>query len=1179
METFKNVPFEHCNQWSGMRKFFLSCVLCCMSAGVSAETSSVSMNVSNQTVKEALETLQQESGYSFSLEAGHVDMEKTVSFHAEGKSVEQVLELILQGQPVHYIIEDKQIRIIEQNAQPDDLKKIKGQVFDKNEGFPLMGCLVRVKGKKAATITDRDGNYEISVGKNDILEFSYLGYSTREIRARSKEVARVFLEDDLMMMKDVVVTGYQTLKKFNVTGSFGTIDNEEISLRSSVGLEGVLEGAVPGLTVFGNTLRIRGGASLGSVDREDPRKNVGNDPLIIVDDFEVEELPENMDMVENITVLKDAAATAIWGSRAANGVIVITTKKGKLGAPRISYSNNFKVSAKPDFSDLNRATSEQIVDFDRATFMGGYVAMMGGFGYQGSGYSLSQSILNDYLPPFGESIDPSVLPEMDARLNALAKMSNQKQIEDYLLRNSFKQQHLLSVSGGNDKFNYYMSGSYIGGHSEYVGDKNNSFNINSRTSYKLLPFMTLRSDISAIFDENDNGYTGLVSDVYNLYPFQMLVDENGNRVSDYTQFSKMDADRLTRDYGYLSFGKNLLDEIDMANNMTRNVDYKVRLGLDFKIIDGLGISADYQYERYSSTTRNLMSQNSYDVRHLINTHTVIGDEGLTYRLPKGDILNQYNSDVNAWIFKAGANLNRNFGEENQHYVNAVAGFEMRHRHNTTESYRKLGYDDQLLTWTAFDAVDLATNPTSTGWGTSMTYDASYYDKFGDVLNREVSYFLSGVYTYDNRYTASASMRVDESNLFGVSDKYRRNPIWAVGANWNIKNEKFFNCDAVSALLLRTSLGLTGNFDRSGLTTPVMVGRYYSNSVIDGGGYMRIATPPNPLLRWERTRSFNVSADLGLFDRVYATLTYYHNNSFDLLGEKQLDPTVGYTDQRINAADMTNNGVELELNADLIRMKDFTWNLGFIYSYNKNKITRNDIYDASPVINRTMGITNFVEGYAREGLWSYRWAGLDEKGMPQVYKADGTKVSDPNQVELADLEFSGTYQPKHSGSLTTGFRYKGFRADFLFTYNFGHVFRVEYPDMNPFATSPAMNKMIGDRWRNPGDEAKTDIPAILPDVNDFWEYYDALDKFTKYSSNSIRKGDMIRWRELLLNYELPKQWLKKTPIHRLSITAQLNNICLWTANKDGYDPEAISPVHGTYSLTEPFSFTCGLKVDF
>lgn len=194
-----------------------------------------------------------------------------------------------------------------------------GKVCDSKDGSSLIGCTVRVKGKKAATITDANGNYSITANPGDILIISYIGYETIEVPAGSKKASNIFMVDNNVIMDDIVVTGYQTLKKFNVTGSVNTINNEKISLRSSTGLNGLLEGVVPGLNVYNDNFRIRGGASMNS----------GNDPLFIVDDFEVEKLPENMDMVESITILKDAAATAIWGSRAANGVIVITTKKEK----------------------------------------------------------------------------------------------------------------------------------------------------------------------------------------------------------------------------------------------------------------------------------------------------------------------------------------------------------------------------------------------------------------------------------------------------------------------------------------------------------------------------------------------------------------------------------------------------------------------------------------------------------------------------------------------------------------------------------------------------------------------------------------------------------------------------------------------------------------------------------
>lgn len=1159
------------NPKKNAKKLLLSSALCLLFASYGyAQHKNVTLNLQDVTLKEAIEKLKKESGYSVWLNSKDVQLDKKVSVEVKDKDISQALEQMLNGMGLTYSIENKTIRI-RPKGQTDGKRILKGKVVDKKDKQPLIGCTVRVVGSDTGTVTDMDGAYTLAVRPGDRLQVSYIGYDTEEVRVpQHKETLNIYLTDSNVALNDVVVTGYQTLKKFNVTGAVNTINQEAIDLRGSVGLNGLLEGAVPGLTVYNNQLRIRGGASL----------EAGNDPLIIVDDFEVEKLPENMDVVESITVLKDAAATAIWGSRAANGVIVIKTKQGRAGDFRISYSGNFEVAAQPDFDDLHRAGSQTIVDYDREVFMKDFLydAIMD----TENGYSLSYEILKEYAPTGMQTvadIPAEKLAEMNTRLDALARQNNRKQLEDYLLRNAFKQQHQISIEGGSEKVNYFLSGSFVGGNSSYEGDLDREFNINSRMSYKLNSFLTLRTDINATFTNNNNGYTSLASDIYNMYPFQMLVDEAGNRIYDYSStFSHAYSDQMVEDYGYYHLGKNLLDELDLANNHTKGIDYKVRLGADFKIIDGLSISADYQYEKNEVTTRNVTSRDSYEGRYQIDYMAAPDDNNqLVYHLPVGDIIDQDQATTEAWILKLGANLNRSFGANKEHYVNATAGFEMRSRHAMTDVWRKLGYDDEILSWQPFDEATLEEDGIEWWNGSQHYYYGSSYNNFGDVLNKEISYFLSAVYTYDNRYTVSASMRTDESNLFGVDEKHRRNPIWAVGANWNIKNEKFFHCDAITDLLVRLSWGLTGNFDRSGLTTPVMVGR--RSYVPAVGDYVtRLSTPPNPKLRWERNRSVNLSVDLGLWDRVHTTFTYYNNHASDLLGRQQLDPTTGYDEATINAADMTNNGFEVQLNADLIRTPDFTWNMGWVFGYNKNKITHNDIVETTAYLNRVTRMTEFVEGYAREALWSYRWAGLDENGEPQVYKADGTKTRFIEELTEEDLEYSGTYLPKYSGSLSTGFRYKNFQANVLFTYNYGHVFRVEYPGMNPYATSPDMSELVANRWKEPGDEAHTDIPCI---PNGQMALFEAQyrDYTAKYSSNSIRSGNMVRLREILLNYELPQSFLKKTPIKRMSLTAQFSNVWLWTANKEGYDPEAVDPVNGTFSLPDPFSFTAGIKLDF
>lgn len=1123
------------------------------------------MPVKEQTVGAALDYVKTRMGYSIWYNVNVVNLDRKVSVDYSSNDINKIMAAILKGQNLDCEIKGKTIAISRRHN--GGRHRITGKVISSDDGEPLIGCGVKVKGKNTVAVTDIDGNYSIDADMGDEITFSYLQYTPVTKRVGDSHTINVRMMSAAVGLDDVVVTGYQTMKKYNMTGAVNVISEKEIDLRSTNSLESILEGAVPGLTVYNDEYRIRGGASL----------RAGTAPLFIVDNFEVEQMPENMDQIETISVLKDAAATAIWGSRAANGVIVITTKKGKMQSPKISYSGNLRVSVKPDLADLHRVNAEQLIGYDRAAFLGGYY-FPGFFDYSKSGYSLSQEIMKDYLVDDISMLTDEQLAEMDARMAKLARIDNSKQIKDNLLRSAMKQSHMVSVSGGGDKINYFLSGSYTGSHSAYKsGDQNNLFEINSRLSYKLHDKVTLRSNIYATFTDNDNGYTSLSSDVYNLYPYQMLTGDNGERIYDYTGFNKMYSDTMVNDYGYYHEGKNLMEEVELADNTTKSTDYKIGVGADYRVMTGLTLSADYQYEKLQTTAKNITNRNSFGGRDLINSMAVPDNKGaLTHYLPDGDILDhsQYNTD--AWVMKLGANLNRNFGANDEHYVNAVAGFEMRSRHTYSERYRKLGYDTQTLSWQPIDQVALQ-NGVEWWNGDTNRYYANSYDGFGDVENKELSYFLSATYTYDNRYTASASLRIDESNLFGASHKFRRNPIWALGASWNIKNENFFNVEPVTTLLLRASLGLTGNFDRSGSTTPVMVGRKtYLPAINDY--VVRLTTPPNEKLRWERNRVVNLSLDFGLFNRLNGTLTYYNSYCYDLLGSTLIDPTNGYKEATINAADMRNHGWEIELSGDVLKSKDVSWNMRWVFSYNKNKITKNNISESTPYLNRVTGLTRFVEGYAREAMWSYRWAGLDEKGEPMVYDKEGNKTYDVATLDADDLVYSGTYQPKYNGSLTSSWRYRNFTLSMMFTYNFGHVFRAEYPDMDAYSSSPSLSDKIAERWQKPGDENFTDV-ACIPNMMDLWANTNYRSYACMYSSNSIRKGDMIRLREILLNYEFPRALLRNTFIKRLSLTAQLNNVWLWTANKEGYDPEALNPVNGKMSLPQPFSFTGGIKIDF
>lgn len=1130
-----------------------------------AQGKRISIEMTEKPMREFLEQVERLSGYNFFYNAQLINLNYNITISKKGMDIRDLMNEVFRNSDIEYKIVDRQILLspkIKEGVQTalskadpskggaqGQVRTVRGKVTDDLD-LPLMECAVMLEGTTHGTYTDVNGEYEINVyGGNPVLCFSFVGMKTNKINVtQTRHNVKMTLAAHAL--NQTIVTGYQKIKKFNSTGSVAVLSNEQIDMRSSSSLERVLEGSVPGLTVYRGDYRIRGGSSL----------NAGTKPLFIVDDMEVESLPLNMDLVENITVLKDAAASAIWGSRAANGVIVITTKRGKPGDYRINYSSNYKFAAMPNYDDLYRASSAEQIAYEKEAL--NKDMYFDGLWEGRSGYSQSLGYIRDYLK------DKITEGQMNQGLDALSKLSNKKQIEEHLLRNSFNQNHLLSISGATDKVNYYLSGSYNGGHSSYVGDRQESATINSRTSYNLAKFLTLRADIYATFGTNNNGYSSMASEISSLNPYQMVKDTSGNLIYDYSYFNKEASDYF-QSVGLYNNGLNILNEANLASNITNTTSYKVRVGSDFTILEGLSASVDFQKERMNSETKNLRSRFSNSIANEINRLTTIGANNvLTYNLPNGDVLDLNSVDTDAWTLKGVLTLNRRFGADKKHYVNAVAGMEARKRVTMTERRRKLGYDDQLLSWQPINQVLLEKTGVPGYFGTERYY-ASSYDGFSHLDNREVSTFGSAIYTYDGRYTLSGSFRFDESNLFGADKKFRRNPIYSLGANWNISNEPFFSSNIISNLTLRATHGLTGNFDRSGSTTPIMVtSRTFLASV---NGYItRISTPPNPFLRWEKTATSNLSLEIGLLSRFNATVDLYYKHSKDLLGNQTLDPTTGYSSARVNAADMINKGVELSLSGDIFRANNFTWDFSWIYAYNTNVVENNKINDASPAINRVTGTTKFVEGYPREALWSYRPAPFDEFGNPLLYGKDDEIVK---KATLESLISTGVYQPKHNGSLTTGFRYKTFSLNFMFVYNFGHQYRMEYPDVNPMNGTGSLNRLIAERWSP--QNTNTQIPAMIT-----WEhFYDGRDYAAKYNTYSVRDADFIRLREVLFNYELPQSLLPKTPFKRVSLTLQANTLWLWAANKEGLDPEAIEPIKGGFSLREPRSLTFGLKFDF
>lgn len=1086
------------------------------------------------------------------------DVEQKVDVNVDHASLDELMKILLTNRYTYQLI-DKHlvIKLINTNTLSSGVQRqqvVSGQVTDK-KGAAIPGVVVKANLAKSNSITDSQGRYTIHVHANDILTFSYIGYEKQEIAVKNNSQIDLVLKEDVAFLNEVVVTGYQTLTRKNAPGAFAVITEEDITKHNNISLNRLLEGTLPGLTIYKNAegaddIRIRGGSSLLT----------NTNPLFVVDGFVTTIMPD-INEIQSITALKDASAAAIWGSQAANGVIVITTKKGKPGKLKITYAGNARITGRPDYNQLRRADAPAIIDYQKEEYDKGYI-MAPIFDGSKEGYAPSIAAIIDY-----DRGDIS-LAERDKRLAGLSASSNKAQINNLLLRQAVNQSHFISFSGGSEKADYFLSANYQANTAGIVGQSSKVTTINSRNSYQIAPFLRLRTDLSAAYTSATNGYTDMSSYIRNLLPYQQLLDAQGNYVYDYRNFNPIENTRLKQE-GYMESGFNVLEESRNANNKTSGWGLKTRAGADWKLMEGLSFSNDFLYERTISDNNNLMNQNGYDVRTLVNRLTSLDDKGkLVFNVPKGDILDAANTQYNNYAFRNQLNYNRTFNKK--HYVNVIAGFDLRKEVNKNSSSRKLGYNDDLLSFQSIDAKMLASTGITWWDGTRQNYNESSYTGLSFNDTREYSYYTSAVYTYDERYTLSGSYRVDQSNLFGADPKFKHTPLWSVGGSWNISNEAFFKSEAISNLGLRATYGLTGNFDRKNGTTTFLTAYRFFNTIAND--YVaRLQTPPNPKLRWERSNTFNLGLDMGLFKGRYsASLEFYRKNSYDLLGDQELDPTVGQTKATINAASLLNKGVELALKAGILATHDFNWTSNLNLAYNTSKVSKNNLVDGDPVINRVTGTSQYIEGYARESVWSYKWAGLDNAGRPMVYNAAGDKVYTP---DLGSLEYSGSARPKLSGGWRNTFGYKNFELSTMLVFNLGQVARREMPDLNGFDWSGSYNDQIAQRWRKPGDELHTDIPAIP----DFENLGDTYTRMAKYSNNSIIDASFVRLREIQLAYRLNKNVLRHTPFSNVRFVAQVNNVYLYKWNKDGIDPEAIA--NGVYMLPEPFTTTLGITLDF
>ncbi len=1162
-----------------------------LSFGAGAYSQQISISQKNAGLEEILSEIEHQSGYQFFYNERLLQQAHRLNIDVSNISLEDALKQCFKDQPLSYYIVGKTIVIAqkkEQNSSVSSQKTIVKGIVKDEEGTPLPGAVVQIKGSSQGVITNSKGEFHIKASSDAILLVSFIGFKMQEVPLAGQsdlEITMELLTNEVESV-DVLSTGYQKISTERTTGSFSTISSQEIESNPNINIMDRLKDKLPGVRVDveNNEIQIRGtNTYYGS-----------RPPLVVIDGFpalkqSLADYPEtelsgtgsvstnnailsalNPNDIESISFLKDASAAAIWGSQAANGVIVIETKKGRgrgENQPVVNFSTNLSISAPSDLSKLDVMSSSEYIDLEKEIFDLGFVTdPTSGWRYANE----SDAMTLMFAHQRGEISED----QMNEGLSTLANRDNRSQIKDYLLRESVTQQYNLSVSGNNEKTQYYISGGYSDNQPAFRSNNSNQYSVTANITTKLFnDRITLATGINETFSKskvNSAAIQAMTPGTFGLRPYDMLVDENGNSIDRYLKFTPDVIDDFSSK-GYMPWTYNTLDELNYNNTIYNKDASRINTRLSGEVTNWLSASISGSYQRLNTEWRKLENEDSYSTRDLINEGTTIDANGQqVYGVPTGGIYKTSNTFSEDYSIRGQLDFNKSWS--NIHRLSIIAGSEIRESKAHGYKQTRYGYDELTSSSKAYNP----TTPYDNIYG--YTFVLGYYD--GSVFQsrqRYLSYYSNANYTFLNRYFFSGSLRFDDTNMLGVNRRNRAEPLWSAGFKWRVWGEKFMKkADFLDRLDLRLSYGTGGTAPKEGsnVSTISITGNDYYTGLPYGSLYLG-----NRDLGWEKTKTCNVGLDIALFNqRLSSTFDVYSKRSSGILVSLPINGTYGQTDLTYNTGTLAGHGYEFSLEGVLVRTADWTWNLDFVFSYNTNEVTDNRF----PNTITSPTSTSVIEGYPVDYLFTYRWAGLDEQGQSQIYNAEGEIItSDMSSISFQpeDFEYAGRKTPPYFGSLSSTIRYKQLSLYLQANYSMGNKVLVDNINVGQYPTSSYFSGFISNsdalvnRWRNPGDEAKTNIPGMEHTS------FTSVDRY-KYANINVISGSYIRMQRISLSYQMPSKVIQSLRfIQSMSIATSVENLGLiWTKNDQGLDPEHI--FSGTYTSLPPSKrFSFSLNVSF
>lgn len=1129
---------------------------------------------------------------------------------------------VILSSPSYIVAQKKVDNNVANTIEKISEKTVQGSVFDE-EGEPLVGATVMIEGTTVGVATDLEGNFSLlSPKKNPTIVITYVGMQPVKMKLdRANSYLKIVMKPATNMMDEVVVTGFQNIKRESATGAFQVITSDDLDKRSTTSLASRLEGSVPGVVLDPKSnskdedaFTIRG---VGTFEAK-------SSPLVVVDGLPIEGGMSTVNPydIENITILKDAAASAIYGARAANGVIVITTKKAHEQRLSVDVNIDLNIYEKQKYDNYEWASAADMIELERYNFN----AMLNEPGQAGL-----NSVLTDYNNNRRGSISKVMRLMLDNHLgnlseadlnSTLAKWSRNDYRQEYMDvhdRTQVEQLYNISLRNKGKVLTSSMNVNFTNDNLGVNKEHSNSLSFKYNGDLNVFKWLDLSFGVNVLNTRSKRHELGSYGSINSFLPYETMYNADGRPAG-------MEADVYTGHnaftnpaYGLKDPTFNLVDEMNRNFSKYRYTNTRTYIHALFNLLPGWTASAQFQYEDIFSRTQTIHEADSYFMRNVYNIYTTservmewvddpskdwwgldfdmdawLADpdhygmmqeakEQTTHHVPEGGSLESYTNEAQYYTLRALTSYHNTIAEK--HFIDAVAGMEYRQTKYTTENTTMLGYDyatqSNLNLMTDWAYIN---NPTTNVFGSdNPVYGAPNSFKTSSVLHRYYSLFLSGNYVYDARYALSASYRIDKTDLFGADPKFRGRPLWSVGLSWNAHNESFMHdLTWLNILKVRASYGLTGNIDPN--STSYLTARIGTNS-ITGNKVGNLQTPPNDQLRWEKTATWDFGVDFSLFDyRLNGSFDYYHKSGSDLLTVTDLDRTTGWSSLTINSGNMVNQGVELQLDGVILPQhgrKSWGVRLGFNFAYNHNKITKVSHYVNSGVDYLNASLLH--EGYPIGGLFSFDYTGLKEvdglwyMGWRDHNGEEHTTSISNSEFSIDDVVYSGPSRPVYSGSLTPTVMWNGFSLSAMLNFYAGHYMRVgddewalsaggAYGYNNTFGNG-AVSKHALDYWK--GDTQK-------PANGYFYKDYKYMN-YAGYRSSNVVHADYLKVRNIMLSYNFDPQLCRKIGLNDIRLRFQMNNIATWARNGRSLDPEAISG--GRHIDKVPRSYTFSLFFNF